>query len=337
MFRRGAYTLKIGIPKALLFFYYYPFWKVFFEELGFDVVSSQKTTKELVDKGIRVSVPEICVPIKIFNGHVLELLEQDVDYLFIPRMMHIRKGEFFCPKFMGLPDMVRYSIPGAQGKILFPKIESSTDDISDVKNYLPMCECLGVSRQKMRTASKKAQKVWKEFIALCKTGYTAKEALEYIESGKIPEENNDNALLCIGLMGYVYDIYDEFVSMGIVDRLKEMGIKVQTFEMIEENILDNQLKGMNKKLFWTFSNKLMGAGYNFFKDSSIDGIIHVTAFGCGPDSLIGKVMELESIDYKKPFMTIRVDEHTGENHLQTRVEAFVDMIYRKKLKTKKEA
>ena len=75
----------------------------------------------------------------------------------------------------------------------------------------------------------------------------------------------------------------------------------------------------------------------FLKDDSIDGIIHITAFGCGPDSLIGKIMELESVDYKKPFMTIRVDEHTGENHLQTRVEAFIDMIYRKKLLSEKEA
>ena len=329
--------MKIGIPKALLYYYYYPFWKVFFEELGFDVVTSHKTTKELVDKGIKVSVPEICVPIKIFNGHVLELLEKDVDYLFIPRMMHIKKGEFFCPKFTGLPDMVRYSIPGAADKILFPKIESYTDDISNINNYLPMCESLGVSRQKVRNASKEGQKVWREFRTLCKTGYTAKEALEYIESGKIPQKNDGDSLLSIGLMGYIYDIYDEFVSMGIVDRLREMGIRVQTFEMIDEDILENQLKRMRKRLFWTFSNKLISAGYKFFEDSSIDGIIHITAFGCGPDSLIGKVMELESIDYKKPFMTIRVDEHTGENHLQTRIEAFVDMIYRKKLQSKKEA
>lgn len=329
--------MTIGVPKALLFYYYYPFWKVFFEELGFDVVPSKKTTKELVDRGIKVSVPEICVPIKIFNGHVLELLEQDVDYLFIPRMMNIRKGEFFCPKFMGLPDMVRYSIPETKGKLLYPKIESCTDDISHYKNYREMCKTIGATEKNMRIALKKAQKAWEEFRTLCKTGYTAKEALEYMESGIIPQKMKKDSFLSIGLMGYVYDVYDEFVSMGIVERLKEMGIRVETFEMIDENILDKPLKNMNKRLFWTFSNKLLGAGYKFFEDSSIDGIIHVTAFGCGPDSLIGKVMELESIDYKKPFMTIRVDEHTGENHLQTRVEAFVDMIYRKKLKSKKEA
>lgn len=326
--------MRIGIPRALLFYYYYPLWKVFFEALDIEVVTSQKTTKELVDKGVKNSVPDICVPIKIFNGHLLELLEQDVDYLFVPRMMHIRKGEFFCPKFMGLPDMVRYSIPGVESKLLFPKIESTRDDISHYKNYQEMCEPLGVTERKMKAALKKGQKIWKEFYTFCKKGYTAAEAIEYIEQGKVPEKREEDALLSIGLMGYVYDIYDEFVSMGIVDRLKEMGIRVETFEMIDEDILDSQLKGMNKILFWTFSNKLMGAGYKFLEDSSIDGIIHVTAFGCGPDSLIGKIMELESTEYKKPFMTIRVDEHTGENHLQTRVEAFVDMIYRKKFKSK---
>ncbi len=58
----------------------------------------------------------------------------------------------------------------------------------------------------------------------------------------------------------------------------------------------------------------------------------INSFGCGPDSFLGKLFEIESDDTKVPFMTIRVDEHTGENHLQTRIEAFVDMIRRKKAK-----
>jgi len=329
--------LKIGIPKALLYYYYYPLWKVLFEELGFEVVTTKNTAKELVNKGIKISVSDICVPIKIFNGHVLELLEQDVDYIFVPRMMNIRKGEYFCPKFMGLPDMVKYSLTDAKDMLLTPNISSNSDDISDVRNYLPMCGILGVSAFKMRSALKKARLSWKEYRSLSTKGYTAKEVLDAMESGIDIKKEPEGGFLNIGLMAYVYNLYDEFISMGIVDRLRERNISIQTFEMFNENVLDNQLKGMKKVLFWTFSNKLLAVGYKFLKDVNIDGIIHITAFGCGPDSLIGKIMELESIDYKKPFMTIRVDEHMGENHLQTRVEAFIDMIYRKKVMSIKEA
>lgn len=328
--------MKVGIPRALLYYYYYPLWKTFFERLGCEVVTSGKTTKELIDKGIKASVPEICVPIKILNGHVLELLDSGVDHVFIPRMMSIRKGEFFCPKFMGLPDMVRYSLPGAQEKVLYPKISSLSDDISDDELYLGLGEVLGVSHKQIKEALKEGREVWKKFRNKSKEGYTIAEAMDYVMAGKEPERQEDRTIT-IGLMGYVYDVYDEFVSMGVVDKLREMGVKVLTFEMMDEDMLDRELDSMKKRLFWTFSNKLLAAGYRFLKDKNIDGVIHVTAFGCGPDSLIGKLMEIDSIEYGKPFMTIRVDEHTGENHLLTRIEAFVDMIQRKKVKSLKEA
>ena len=61
-----------------------------------------------------------------------------------------------------------------------------------------------------------------------------------------------------------------------------------------------------------------------------DGIIHLTAFGCGPDSVIGKMMEINCEEENIPFMTMRVDEHTGESHVQTRLEAFIDMLKMKK-------
>ena len=95
--------MKIGIPRALLFQYYYPLWRSLFENLGFEVVLSDKSSKTLVQKGIAVTVPEICLPIKIFDGHVINLMEKGVDYIFCPRFVHIEKGYWFCPKYIGLP------------------------------------------------------------------------------------------------------------------------------------------------------------------------------------------------------------------------------------------
>jgi len=334
---KGVSVLRIGIPRALLYYYYYPLWKTFFEELGHEVVVSKHTTKELIDKGIKYSVPEICVPIKIFNGHILELLERDVDYIYVPRMMHIREKECFCPKFMGLPDMVRYSLPGAAEKILYPQVNSKSDDISDYKNFAAIGEKLGKSGIFVKEALKAAGREWDRYRAIEKQGYNALEAIELWERGETPAPKKQFGGVKIGLMGYVYDVYDEFVSMNVMNKLRDMEVDVVTFEMFDEKVLDKRLSGMKKKLFWTFSNKLLAAGYKFFDDPTIDGIVHVTAFGCGPDALVGKLMELESIKYQKPFMTVRVDEHTGENHMLTRFEAFVDMLKRKHSLVKKEA
>ena len=93
--------MRIGIPSALMHPYYITFWKTFFEELGQTVIETPPTNKAILDKGVRHSTPDICVPMKIYVGHVAELLDQQVDFIYIPRFVSIRKGDTFCPKFLG--------------------------------------------------------------------------------------------------------------------------------------------------------------------------------------------------------------------------------------------
>lgn len=320
--------MKIGIPGALLYYYYGPYWVHLFEELGIEVITTQKTDKKTIDRGIGVSVPEICVPIKIYNGHVLRLVDQGVDYVFVPRMVSIEKGKFFCPKFMGLPDMIEHGIPAVRSKLLTMDIQSSTEDITSPKLIYPIAGKLGVSKSEIRRASHSAGRRWKKFRNLCLEGKTIKEAWAELDGAGSPLERSHNSLK-IGLLGYVYDVYDEFISMDVTARLRQLGAAVTTFEMIPPKLLKKHVKKMKKSLFWTFSDKLLGAAYSMFREGSVDGVIHITAFGCGPDAFLGKLLEIESEKTGIPFMTVRIDEHTGENHLQTRVEAFVDMLGRK--------
>lgn len=327
--------MKIGIPRALLYYYYFPLWKCLFEELGHEVVVSPKTNKEIVDIGVKKSVPEICVPIKIFNGHVEKLLEKDLDYLYIPRMVSVEKGCTFCPKFLGLPDMVRSTFPELEGKILSPKMDTGSEVITDPGNYLEFKSVFNVDDRKLKSALRAAEKHWRRFRAISKKGWLLNEALELVEkTEKIPRLQLTGDIT-VGLIGYVYDIYDEFVSMNVAQRMQEMGVNVLTFEMLDEKLINRQVRKMSKPLFWTFSSKIFGAGMHFYHDDKVDGIIHVTAFGCGPDSFLGKMLELDSTKFSKPFMTVRVDEHTGETHLQTRIEAFVDMLRKKKRRGEK--
>lgn len=324
--------MRVGIPRALLYYYYIPFWRTFFESLGIEVVASDATNKGILNQGVSESVSEICVPIKIFVGHVKSLLKKNVDYIFVPRMVSTYPGEYFCPKFMGLPDLLRHSVKGMEGKMLTVPISTNSDDISDYKLYLPMKEILNVSEAKIKEAAERAGEYWREFRKVNKLGYTITEADEIVKSKQryksVPKSNDRNIRL--GLMGYVYNIYDPFVNMNIIEKLNELNVEFVTFDMMDENELKKNIEHLKKPLFWTFSNKVLGAGYSLFHDRSVDGIIHITAFGCGPDSFLGKLFEYQSNDTGIPFMTVRIDEHTGENHLQTRVEAFIDMLKRKK-------
>ncbi|HEX3048341.1 MAG TPA: acyl-CoA dehydratase activase-related protein [Bacillota bacterium] len=316
---------RIGLPTALMHSYYRSFWKPFFEELDLTVVETGPTTKAILNKGIRYSVPEICAPMKIYTGHVVDLLDRGVDLVYVPRFISIKKGDTFCPKFLGLPDMLRHIVPHLGPKILTHHVKGKHDNIGSLKNYLEIGLQFTNSDRKVKQAIKAGYETWMEFRRYCLLeNLNCQAANEKVFAEK--DISHQNLPLKIGVIGYVYNVYDCVLSMDILNRLRQLGASSVTFEMLKNNEINRRLHGLRKTLFWTFSKNLLGSAYQFFNDPSIDGIIHVTAFGCGPDSFLGKILELDSAKYEKPLMTIRIDEHSGENHLQTRVEAFVDMI-----------
>lgn len=172
------------MPQGLLYGYYFPFWKTYFEHLGCEVLVSPSTTKNILDQGVKYSVPEICVPIKVYIGHVLHLIDKDVDYVFVPRFESIEKGKYFCPKFMGLPDLIRHSFDGIEDKMLMPSIKCKSEDISKSKGFKDVAKQLGFSMAKHRKAKKVAQKTWKEFRNLSQKEYLATEAMDIIWNKK---------------------------------------------------------------------------------------------------------------------------------------------------------
>lgn len=317
--------MKIGLPSALLNQYYISFWKPFFKKLGAEVIISHETTKSILDKGVRKMVPEICVPMKIYAGHVIELLESNVDLVYIPRFVSVADKEAFCPKFMGLPDTLEAAIPELKGKMLTHSIISESDNIAENKVFLHLGKRFTSDTKLINEAIEYSQNKWLEYRRLCvEEKYNSKQANNKVLYGSEHHKEFNN--LKIGVVGYLYNVYDDFISMNVLERLSQLNASSVTFEMLSEKEIEQELKRFPKRLFWTFSNKTIASAYRFLEDESIDGIIHVSAFCFGPDAFIGKYLELDCEKYKKPFMTLRVDEHTGENHLQTRLEAFIDLI-----------
>jgi predicted nucleotide-binding protein (sugar kinase/HSP70/actin superfamily) len=101
---------QVGIPHGLFYYYYYPLWKTFFTDLGANVISSSASNRLTLDQGIKLAVDETCMPIKIYFGHVQELCQQHLDYIFIPRLVSVEPKSYICPKFMGIPDMIRAAV-----------------------------------------------------------------------------------------------------------------------------------------------------------------------------------------------------------------------------------
>lgn len=320
-------SVKIGIPRALAYYAYYPFWKEFFNSLGIQTVVSGATTKKTLDEGVKEAVTDACVPIKLFHGHVIDLIDKKVDYIFIPRLVSVNKEEnvTFCPKFLGLPDMIRVSI-----KNLPPLIDERVDLKKGKKELLKICLRIGkrlkVGYLTSFKAYTKAVKAQKYFRQLLDKQLTPLEAINIIE-GKEYSVNHDESKYRFAVLGFPYAVYDKFVNVDVISRLRQLGIKVLTAEMIPSEKLLQQASKIPKNLFWNFSNQVLRAALYYLDHDKIDGIIHITAFGCGPDAMVDKMIELEAKQRGRiPFMSITIDEHTGEAGLMTRIEAFADMF-----------
>lgn len=105
---------------------------------------------------------------------------------------------------------------------------------------------------------------------------------------------------------------------------------VFTVDMLPENILNYSLDGIPWAIYWSYERELYN-GFHYFMDNNlVDGVINIVAFACGPDSLVSELMMREAKERGFPFMQLVVDEHTAEAGFITRVEAFVDLVSKRK-------
>lgn len=244
--------------------------------------------------------------------------------------------------------MIRHSLTKLKTPLIVDQIDSETEVIDQYSNYQQLANTLDISEKVMKPALKAAAEFWQRYRKLLGQGYLidnfaniktitgleqkiAEAELEISE----PQNNFVKApageeLIEIAVIGYVYNVFDQYLNMSIINKLKEMGVKVYTFSMVAENIIAEELAELRKPMFWQFSNKLYGAAEYYLKNEKIDGLIHLTAFGCGPDSILGQILEIDAQKNNKSFMTLRIDEQTGESHLITRIEAFIDLLRLKK-------
>lgn len=295
--------MKVGIPKGLLYYKYHPFFETFFSELGAEIVTSIDTNKEILDEGVKCCVDEACLPVKVFHGHV-SYLKDKCDIMVIPRIMQLRKREYICPKFCGLPEMVINSIPHMPSTITEPIYATTADKLYKW------------AKEAGKEITKDRQKIKKAF-------HEAVREQSNFETGIKSRDFKFN----VALAGHPYNVYDNFINMNIVRKLNKLGVGVITEEYVEDELIDSEAKSLYKKPFWTFARNAYGFAAHVSDNEIVDGIIYISSFACGIDSVIIELIK-DRIG-KFPFMILKIDEHTGEAGLDTRVEAFVDMLERR--------
>jgi predicted nucleotide-binding protein (sugar kinase/HSP70/actin superfamily) len=324
--------VRIGIPRALLYYQYYPMWKTFFDELGAEVVVSPSTTQAILSSGSSRVVADTCLPVKVFCGHVLALIGK-CDYIFIPAIRSVKTKIYNCSKFLGLPDMTRAVIPES------PPILDIDIDINKGKRELYQA-IYKLGRRftwnpfKVRKASIAAWQAHLEYRQLMsKHGLTLPQAIERILNATDVEPEtlpNHPSQATIAIVGHPYLLHDEHINHRLVHRLEQADYKVLTPEMLTGEQLELAITRLVGRPYWTYEKEVVGAG-GYYLESGVDGVIGIMAFGCGPDSLMMDMVRRQSARLKtSTFMSLTLEEHTAEAGIATRVEAFLDMIQRRK-------
>jgi predicted nucleotide-binding protein (sugar kinase/HSP70/actin superfamily) len=322
--------VRVGIPRYLSFYSYYPLWKTFFEELGLDVITSSPTNQQILNAGVAEAVNDACIPIKLYRGHVMEIKDQ-VDMLFVPRFVKLRKlgTETFCPKFLALPDLLRASIKNLP-ELLDTRVDLTRGRFELFHIAREIGERFGASFATITRAYYRACQALRRYNRLMYEGMLANDALEYMENACKKSQQENQGALSIAVLGYPYLVYDRFINMDIFKKLNELGAKAFTVEMLSSRQLLREAKNMPKQMFWYYSNRAMHAAYYYLGRKRVDGIIHITAFICGPDAMLDRFMEMESKNWgRMPFMALTIDEETGTGGVETRLEAFIDMLKRR--------
>ncbi len=321
----------IGIPRAMSFYNNYPFYYGFFTDLGIKVVLSDVTTKQTMSSGSALVVTETCLPIKVYIGHILNLLDKGIDKIFVPSIQSIAPKIYNCSKIRGLPDLVRNVV-----KRDFTMVEATLDKseknqglyefLGEIASYYGITD-----KDIIKRASKAGWRCYNNFHIMSKSGMSYKKALNYALQGKVFIENQTKEYpISIALVSHGYNIYDDRTCMKIFDKLEAMDVKVYTSLQLSNEQLDDGITSLGNEQYWANEYDMTGSAGHYLKDNKVDGIITLTAFGCGPDSLMVERITRKAKRFNKPLLNLTIDEHTGEAGFITRLEAFVDMLFRKK-------
>lgn len=316
-------SLKIGIPRAMLTYEFLPFWSTFFSELGFSVVVSDETNRDIINAGLEASAAETCFPVKVALGHVQNLLDKNVDLIFLPvirdmpcdykRIDGTRRGSYTCPYVQAISTIAKSCLKLPKKMLLEPVINFSFRNYSKRNQLLKIGRMLGKDNSttlKAANAAFAAQNRFKQLIR--DKGRTILESLP------------SDAVIAV-ILGRPYNCCDRAVCMDIPEKLRNLGFWVLPLDYLPLEKVDIFEKWPN--LYWEFGYRMMSALEIIKQDTRLYPV-YITNFGCGPDSFLLQYFERQ---LDKPFLKIEVDEHTAGAGIITRCEAFADSLnnYRK--------
>lgn len=289
----------IGIPRSLFYYDFGIMWKYFFEYLKIPYQISPNTNEEIKELGNLCGVDEMCLSMKHYLGHVLYLSDK-VDYILVPRVDNYGIIHQTCTNFLAAYDIVKniVDVPILNYNINLQKKETEEEGM------LKLGKFFGYQKSILKKAYHYAKEKEQEYLK-----QKQRKEFRKIHSSKLK----------ILVLSHNYVLEDTLIGKPIQTFFQKNGV-----ELIDANFLDGDYTSYSKDLYWSVSQKLVGALSHL---SSFDGVLFLSAFPCGLDSLVN---ELVIRKLKKPYLNLVLDDLSSLFGIETRVESFLDILSAKK-------
>ncbi len=307
---------KIGINRSLTVSSLLPLYSKYFAELGYEVILPENAAQD----GVQKQAAAFCHPVALSHGYIYDLLKNyEVDYIFLPQVrgLYVENGadqSTLCPMAQAEPYYLSAVWPELKKKNVFsPVIDFGAGLSAAAEKFIEIALKLGISKAKAQNAYQQAVDYQQEFNAELKA--KGREVLSYLEQN--PEQK------AVVLFGRPYNAFVSEANMGIPHKFASRGEIILPYDMLNFE----QSKSF-PKMYWSMGQNIM-KGAKLVSENPNLFAAYISNFSCGPDSFL--LNYFRRINGSKPSLTLELDSHTADAGLNTRIEAFLDVVesYRK--------
>jgi len=316
---RAKAKTTVGIPMGLISWQLLPLLSRFLKSLGCEVVLSGVTNKRIIRMGVESVTAQPCFPVKVAYGHIAEMIDKKVDYIFLPSIISmpsssaLNKHSKLCPYVQSLPYQVRSAFADRlkETRILTAPLHLGRGHRLLKKTFIELGRKLGASTAKVQNAMQEAFDAQIGFEQALK--HKGREILANLAPGQ----------KLFVLVSRPYNGCDDGVNLQLPKKLADLGTQVIPMDMLDLDTAQLSDEALHSQVYWSYGQKILRAAEIIRRDRRLYGI-YLSNFGCGPDSFL--MTFFKDIMTPKPCLQLEIDEHSADAGVITRLEAFLESL-----------
>ena len=295
----------VGIPRGMLYYRYGPLWEHFFHALDVPAVLSPPGSRGILQSGTTYAPDEGCLSLKMFMGHVEALIGR-CERIFIPRYSNYGYTNLFCTRYEALYDQARNVFRSSGQRFITCNI--------DVQNGSPEPKAFEQLGVELGFSAKEGRRAWREATKALEQHRKAEE--------RVQKEQMEKPGLKVLVAGHSYILSDPYMGKPILDSLEAGGAIPLRADAVDPEAARKACARFSPTCRWLVSEEIVGGV--LLRKEKADGIVLVSAFPCGPDSMTNELLirRIKGI----PILTLVLDTQSGMAGIETRIESFLDIF-----------